>query len=172
MLRSGQQARHGTTTAIAARTAIAAGAPVRSMREPLRGCPAELEVALDLGVRAVVESLENPLAILRADLAQQLLSAESTHLGLEGLLSQQRGHRLSKVAAVGNTYWSPFARPANRALLPPPPRDDKEILLAEDRPRMVAPRPDAELRTGARPSAEGVIRRADRRGGLQGARDR
>jgi hypothetical protein len=71
------------------------------------------------------------------------VSADGSRLDPVALLSQNRRHRLGKVAAVGSTYWSPFARPANRALLSPPPRDDEEIIPAEDRACMLAARPDA-----------------------------
>jgi hypothetical protein len=77
----------GTATAIAARTAFVARAPVRLIRESLHGCRAEFAVAFDLGGRAVVKPLENPFAILRGDLVQQLLSAKSPRLDLNRLLS-------------------------------------------------------------------------------------
>lgn len=128
---------------IAAGPAVGVGASVGLTREPRRGCPAELEVAFDLGGRAAVEPLENPFALLRAELVQQLVSADSTRLSPGVLLSQQCRHRLGEVATIGYTYRSPFGRPANRALVPPTPRNDEEVMPAEDRPLIVATPPDA-----------------------------
>ena len=113
------------------------------VREAHCGSVAEFEIALDLGGGAAVEPLEDPLTFLRAETVQELVSADGSGLDPVALLSQNRRHRLGKVAAVGNTYWSPFARPANRALLSPPPRDDEEVIPAEDRACMLAARPDA-----------------------------
>jgi hypothetical protein len=112
-------------------------------RQTRCGCPAELEVAFDLGSRAAVEPLEDPFTLLRAEPVHELVSADSSHLDRVVLLSQHSRHRLGKVAVAGNTYRSPFARPANRPLLPPPTRDDEEITLAKDRACMLAARPDA-----------------------------
>lgn len=128
---------------IAARTAIEAGPPVWFPREAGCGCRAKFEVASDLGGRAAVESLEDPFTILRAELVQELVSADSSRLDPKALFSEKRGHHVSQVAAVGSTYWSPFARPANRALLPPPPHDDEVVIPAEDRLPILAARPDA-----------------------------
>jgi hypothetical protein len=135
-------------SAIPARTAIAAGASVGLTREAGCGCPAELEVAFDLGSRAAVEPFENPFTILHPELVEQSLSADSLRLSPGALLLHDPCHRLSEVPAVGDTYRSPFTRPANRALLSPPPRDDEEIVPAEDRPSMLAACPDAAMPVG------------------------
>jgi hypothetical protein len=112
------------------------------VRKARCGCPTQLEVASDLGDRAPIEPLQNPFTFLRAEPVQELAGADSSRLDPAVLLLQHRRHRLGEVAAIGNAYRSPFVRPANRALLPPPPCDDEEMIPAEDRPCMLAARPD------------------------------
>jgi hypothetical protein len=97
----------------------------------------------DLGSRAAVEPLENPFTILRSELVQKLVSTDGSGLNPRALFPENGRHGISKFAAVGDAYRSPFARPTNRALPSPPPRDDEEIIPTEDRPRMLAARPDA-----------------------------
>lgn len=114
-------------------------------REACCGCPAKLEVAFDLGGRAAVEPLEDPFTLLGTKPVQQLVTADGSRLEPTALLSQNRHHRLGEVAAAGNSDRSPVAGPANRALRPPPPHDDEEIIPTEDRALMLAARPDAAI---------------------------
>lgn len=125
-----------------ARAAVVARSSVACARDHQRGCSLELEVACDLGSSAAVQAVENPLAILVANLVQELVGAERSDLG-SGLVPEDLRHRFRELAAPHDTGRSPDTGVSNAPAMPPPPHDDDEVMLAEDRVAIVACDPDA-----------------------------
>ena len=120
--------------AVATRPSVAARAAVARTRQSQCGCSSKYEVAFDVGGRATVQPVENPLAILLANLVQQLVGADDSGL-VADLSSQELRHRLRKLTTLHDASRRPYARASKRSMLPPPSLDDDEITPAEDRDR-------------------------------------
>jgi hypothetical protein len=107
---------------------------LRSSRTP------EGQVAFYLVGSAAVQSIENVFPILRAKLVKHIVGADHSHVGAGFSLSDKVNHRRRKLEVVNNADRSPQAWTSNRALPPPLPHDDDEIMPAENRAGMMARR--------------------------------
>jgi hypothetical protein len=103
----------------------------------------EAQVLLYVVDGAAVQSIEDALSILYV-VVKQLVGCDHCRLGAcFGLLDQVRDSR-AEFEVVDDGYWSPHAGTSYRALLSPSPRDDNEVMSAEDRG------PDPGIRSGHR----------------------
>jgi hypothetical protein len=132
-----------------------ARAAVACAREQQRGCPSELVVSFDICSGATVQPIENPLAILLANLVQQLTGADGSGFG-SGLSAEEVSHSFRKLAVLHDGSWTPCTGVSSGPTLPPPSCDHDEVMLAKDRVPIVAGGSDAagggpldaSLRTG------------------------
>jgi hypothetical protein len=132
------------SSALEARAAFEAGAALRRAPESRLSCLPKRSISLDVGGRTAIEAVEDRERILRTKLVQQLIGADNTRFGAGSFVSDQIGHRLREIPTVGDARRRPHAGQSSRPLLSPPPHDDDEVMLAEDRVAIVAGSPDAE----------------------------
>jgi hypothetical protein len=122
-----------------------AGTAVVRARQGHPGRSLKRKGVFDLGDAAAVQSVEDALAILVANLVQQFVGADGACLGA-GVVSEKSRHRLRELAAIDDAGWNPFAGASNRTTQSPSPGDDDEITPTEDRSSILARDADAVRR--------------------------
>jgi hypothetical protein len=93
---------------IVPQTPVTAGAALKPVQEPHRGCRPKLEVAFDESGCAAVQLVENPFSVLRTELVLQLVARNDSYLGPH-LFANQHGDRFGQLPRVDNTDRIPGA---------------------------------------------------------------
>jgi hypothetical protein len=115
--------------ALDAETAVCARPAVAPRQRRLSQCLR----ALDVPVRPAVQLIDDPLPVLRVELAEQLGAAEHPGFRPRRRLDEQLRHAARDGTVVDDRHGSPRIGAAAGALLPPSADDDDEVVLSDDR---------------------------------------